>query len=106
MLIFGCGAGKLSQEWMIAPESNSDTYTVVNENSKMCMAVSATPNDQGQGEAVIQATCSSSDPDMLWKIVPGEAGNGVTGSRFVNQASGQCLDLPYGAVGAPDTLPL
>ena len=106
LLLFGCGNGKMSQEWAITPQGSGEFNTVMNENSKMCMSVSALPNNQGFGEAVIQATCNKSDPDMLWEVVADKAANAVTGTAFVNEASGQCLDLPYGAVDAPDTLPL
>lgn len=106
LLIYACGDGKRSQTWTITPLDGQQYNTVVNENSQMCMSVAAEPDDQNPAEAVIQATCDKTDPDMLWMIVPATAGNGVTGWQFVNRASGQCLDLPYSAVDAPDTLPL
>lgn len=106
LLIFGCGDGKRSQEWVMTPAGNGQYKTVVNQNSKMCMSVAANPDNQGFGEAVIQSACDNADPDMLWTLAPAKAANGVTGFWFVNEASGQCLDLPYGAVDAPDTLPL
>lgn len=103
LLLYACDAGKLSQQWMLTPVANGYD-TIVNANSKLCMAVSAVPNDQGPGEAVIQATCNSANPDMLWKLV--QAPEGVTGWNLMNQASGQCLDDPYGGTELPNTLPL
>jgi Ricin-type beta-trefoil lectin domain len=98
--LYACGAGKLSQEWMIQHLPNSQEVTVENENSKLCMSV-ASPNDTAPGQYVIQATCNSADPDMQWKIQ--QAPNGEAGWQFINAASGQCLDDPYGMTDPPDT---
>ena len=98
--LYACGAGKLSQEWMVQHVPNSADVMLMNENSKLCMSV-ASPNDTALGQYVIQATCSSTDPDMQWKLK--QATNGVPGWQYINVASGQCLDDPYGMTDPPDT---
>ena len=104
---YPCGAGKLSQEWNLEPVAASagssspitNQFIVVNQNSQMCMSVADDP-DTAPGQYVIQAPCAAndSDPDQVWKIV--SASIGETGVQFISAASGQCLDLPYGATAA------
>jgi len=98
--LYACGAGKQSQEWMINPVPGSQEVLLKNENSKLCMSVDS-PYDTAPGQYVIQAACDSANPDMQWKIQP--APSGEAGWQFVNMASGQCLDDPYGMTDAPDT---
>jgi hypothetical protein len=100
--IYACGAGKMSQEWELHGLSGGQAE-VVNENSKMCMAVANDP-DTAPGQYVVQEPCSTdgSDPTQLWTMP--KAPSGEAGMRFVSAASGQCLDLPYGAVASIDTL--
>jgi len=101
--IYPCGAGKLSQEWTIKPVNNGTQYQIINGNSLMCMSVASNP-DTAPGKFVVQYPCVSdnSQPNQLWTIVA--APSGEAGSRIVSVASGQCLDLPYGAVASIDTL--
>jgi Ricin-type beta-trefoil lectin domain len=103
MQLYPCGAGKMSQEWSIKPVNNGTQYQIVNANSKMCMSVASDP-DTAPGQFVVQYACVNDDsqPDQLWTIV--KAPSGEAGSRFVSVASGQCLDLPYGAVASIFTL--
>jgi hypothetical protein len=105
--VFPCGAGKLSQEWTIVPASTTGSlatdgvFAFVNANSKMCMSVSDN-NDQAPGQEVIQAACEYTDPDMQWTIK--QAPSGEAGLQIISVASGQCLDLPYGAAASIFTL--
>jgi len=98
---YACGAGKRSQEWMLKPVNLNmlGQYTIVNANSQMCMSVADTP-DTAPGQYVIQEPCASNDspPNQTWTISP--VPNGEAGMRFVSTASGQCLDLPYGATAS------
>jgi hypothetical protein len=103
MQIYPCGAGKMSQEWTIKPVDNGTQYQIINANSKMCMSVASDP-DTAPGQYVVQYPCvnDNSQPDQLWTITP--APSGEAGSRLVSAASGQCLDLPYGAAASTFTL--
>jgi hypothetical protein len=100
--IYACGAGKMSQEWFINPKQSTDEVQIVNVNSKKCMAVATgTPGGvDAPGQSVVQEVCASeySAPSQLWKIVP--TGDGAPGDQIVSVASGQCLDLPYGAIAS------
>lgn len=105
--IYSCGDGKLSQEWQLTSVTNNGTDTgqlqIMNENSKMCMAVSSDASTGGvnaPGQKVVQETCATdySEPSQLWKLVP--ATDGIPGNQLVSVASGQCLDLPYGAIAS------
>lgn len=100
---YACGKGKRSQEWQIIPldlnkKQNDGRVIIVNANSKMCMSVLDTPVT-APGQFVVQETCSPNrdQQDQIWTIVkaPGQAGY-----RFVSAASGQCLDLPFGAIAS------
>jgi len=99
--IYPCGAGKLSQEWMVQPVNNGQNFMFENANSKMCMSVANDP-DTAPGQYVIQVACDDSDPDQVWNLQ--KAPSGESGDRLVSLASGQCLDLPYGAVASIFTL--
>jgi hypothetical protein len=101
--IYPCGAGKLSQEWTIEPINNAKTFLFINANSKMCMSV-LSPNDTAPGQLVVQEPCAAAgtDPDQVWSI--NQAPSGEAGEQLVSQASGQCLDLPYGATASIFTL--
>jgi hypothetical protein len=100
--IYACGAGKMSQEWMINPKQSTAEVQIVNQNSRKCMAVASGPRGSvsAPGQAVVQEVCASdySAPSQLWKIVP--TGDGAPGDQIVSVASGQCLDLPYGAIAS------
>jgi hypothetical protein len=69
----------------------------------MCMAVASDP-DTAPGQYVVQYPCvtDGSQPDQIWSIK--QAPSGEAGVRLVSLASGQCLDLPYGAVASIFTL--
>jgi hypothetical protein len=101
---YPCGAGKLSQEWYITPESGDmfGQVTIKNANSKMCMTVLSGPNnsDTAPGEYVVQEPCASdgSEPNQVWMITP--APSGEAGNQIISLASNQCLDLPYGATAS------
>jgi hypothetical protein len=103
MQIYPCGAGKLSQEWLVEPVNNGQNYMFVNGNSHMCMAVASDP-DTAPGQFVVQYPCvdDGSQPDQIWSVK--QAPSGEAGVRLVSLASGQCLDLPYGAVASIFTL--
>ena len=96
--IYPCGAGKRSQEWSVVPVNPQGDVVVVNLNSSMCMAVDPAFLI-APGEYVIQQTCTTDNSalNQLWKITPQVAD---PGSRFVSVATGQCLDLPYGATAS------
>ncbi len=100
---YACGAGKQSQEWTVKPATTNNSlssnglYVLINANSGMCMSLPA-DGDQYPAQHVIQANCDPLDPDMEWKIQP--APQGKYGQRIISVASGQCLDLPYGAVAS------
>jgi hypothetical protein len=99
--LYPCGAGKLSQEWNFVSVPNDVTaVTVVNENSKLCMSV-AYPYDTYPGQYIIQAPCDPTNPDMLWRVQ--NAPKGQAGLQFINVASGECLDDPYGMTDPPDS---
>lgn len=100
---YACGDGKRSQEWLITPAESTSEVQIMNENSQMCMAVSIDPASGGisqPGQKVIQETCEpiGTTPSQMWHIIP--ATNGTPGEQIVNAASGQCLDLPYGAIAS------
>jgi hypothetical protein len=104
---YACGPGKQSQEWYITPLQSTAEVQIMNANSKKCMAVSgdaATGGVTAPGQRVIQEVCATnfSAPSQLWKIVP--ATDGTPGEQFINVASGQCLDLPYGAIASIDLM--
>lgn len=105
--VYACGTGKMSQEWTVKPASltgslaSDGQFAFINANSKMCMSVSDL-GDQDPGQIIIQATCDLTNPDMLWKIK--QAPSGESGMQFISVASGQCLDLPYGAAASVFTL--
>lgn len=101
--IYPCSAGKLSQQWLAQPVNNGQNYMFVNANSQMCMAVASDPNT-APGQFVVQYPCVSdgSQPDQIWSIK--QAPSGEAGVQLVSMASGQCLDLPYGAVASIFTL--
>jgi hypothetical protein len=100
--IYPCGAEKRSQQWSIVPVNPQGDVLVVNLNSSKCMAVDPTFL-MAPGEYVIQETCSpdNSALNQLWKITPQV---NDPGSRFVSVATGQCLDLPYGAAASIFTM--
>jgi hypothetical protein len=100
--IYACGAGKKSQEWEMRRFNTSQTE-VVNENSQMCMSVASDP-DTAPGQYVVQEPCSADGSDLTQLWTTPQAPSGEAGVRFVSVASGQCLDLPYGAVASIDTL--
>jgi hypothetical protein len=101
--IYPCGTGKLSQEWTIKPINNGQNYEFINENSQMCMSV-LTPYDTSPGQQVVQETCApdGTDPDQVWSIQ--KAPSGEAGDQIISKASGECLDLPYGATASIFTL--
>lgn len=99
--IYACGAGKQSQEWYINAVQSTAEVQIVNVNSKKCMAVASSPGSvDAPGERVVQEVCATdySAPSQLWKIMP--ATDGTPGDQLINSASGQCLDLPYGAIAS------
>jgi hypothetical protein len=97
--VYPCGPGKRSQEWTVVPIDEQTHVELVNENSKMCMAV-LDANDMAPGQLVIQEPCADNgtQQNQLWNIVL--APPGMSGTRIVSLASGQCLDLPYGAAAS------
>jgi hypothetical protein len=100
--IYPCSSDTRSQEWTVRPVDSKGDVTIVNLNSGMCMAVQGTPVI-APGQYVIQETCAADDSqqNQVWNITPP---NKETGSEFVSLASGQCLDLPYGATASIVTL--
>lgn len=101
--IYPCGDGKLSQEWQLTSVGNTGQVQIMNENSKMCMAVSSDSSTGGvnaPGQKIVQETCAAdyTDNSQLWKL-PADT-DGIPGDRIVSVASGQCLDLPYGAIAS------
>lgn len=99
--IYPCGAGKLSQEWTIEPINNGKNFLFINANSNMCMSV-LSPYDTNPGQYVVQETCTPGDPDQTWSIQ--KPASGEAGAQIVSLASGECLDLPYGATASIETL--
>lgn len=101
--IYPCGPGKMSQEWNVEPINNGKNYILINENSQMCMSV-LSPYDTNPGQYVVQETCApgNTDPDQVWSI--SRAPSGEAGYNIISQVSGECLDLPYGAVASIMTL--
>src|SRR5579864_780312 len=76
LVVSECANGKRSQEWLFTRVGNTPYQTIMNQNSKMCLSVAANPNNQGFAAAVIQAACNNADPDVLWTVKDGQAGNG------------------------------
>jgi hypothetical protein len=105
---YACGAGKQSQEWYVTPIQSTGEVQIQNVNSMKCMAVSGNINGGGgvntPGQPVIQEVCAAnySAPSQLWKLVP--ATDGTPGEQVINVASGECLDLPYGAIASIDLM--
>jgi hypothetical protein len=100
---YACGEGKRSQEWQITPAQSVAQVQIMNMNSQKCMAVADDPTTGGvntPGEPVVQEICQpiGSAPAQLWRIVP--ATDGTPGDQIINAASGECLDLPYGAIAS------
>jgi|GEM_PF-6257161 Ricin-type beta-trefoil lectin domain. len=100
---YECGDGKRSQEWQITPAQSTAQVQIMNINSQLCMAVSSDPATGGvnqPAQKVIQEICQpiGTTPSQMWRIVP--ATDGTPGDQIINAASGQCLDLPYGAIAS------
>ena len=100
---YECGDGKRSQEWEIIPVASTSQVQIVNENSAMCMAVSSDPATGGvnqPAQPIVQEICQpvGTATSQLWRIVP--ATDGTPGDQIISVASGQCLDLPYGAIAS------
>jgi hypothetical protein len=102
--IYPCGPGKRSQEWEVEPVNEGRNFMFINANSLMCMSVASGPDssDVAPGQYVLQVTCDQTDPDQIWSIKA--APSGESGDNIVSTASGQCLDLPYGAIASIFTL--
>jgi hypothetical protein len=101
--IYRCGAGKLSQEWMVIPVNNGQDYLFENAHSQLCMSVASDP-DTAPGQYVEQDPCvdDGSNLNEVWSLQQGTGGE--AGMRIISMASGQCLDLPYGAAASIFTL--
>ncbi len=100
---YACGDGKRSQEWQITPAASTSQVQIMNENSNLCMAVSSNPSTGGvnsPAQSIIQEICEpiGTTPSQMWRIVP--ATDGTPGDQIINVASGQCIDLPYGAIAS------
>lgn len=96
--VYPCGPGKRSQEWQLVSVGSSG-YNIVNVNSQLCMSVVNNP-DTAPGQHVDQETCTASGgaANQLWKMV--KAPGSEAGYQFISAASGECLDLPYGATAS------
>jgi hypothetical protein len=99
--VYPCGVGKRSQEWQLI-NAGSSGYNIVNVNSRLCMSVvnGTDSPDTAPGQHVDQETCAAngSASNQVWTMVKAPAGE--AGYQFISAASGQCLDLPYGATAS------
>lgn len=96
--VYPCGLGKRSQEWQLI-NTGSSGYNFVNVNSQLCISVVNDP-DTAPGQHVDQETCTANGgaANQVWKMV--KAPGSEAGYQLISAASGQCLDLPYGATAS------